>query len=292
MMQDHCVGVLFQVFNHIWRRAPAFATAPAVPHCYCYEVFPTGLQEGFIEAVANITPLGEFKWLEWYQAHHGDAESRAVTNMIYTAAGAYAGGYVLGATDRHWDNIVVKDEATLFHIDFSFIFGEGPPIDAPRISIPPEMEKLLRAIGRDGASLWDVFVETTVDAFLALRREQATVVRAAGLMFGKAGFDGEAVRRYLRGKSGLHVESSEEAAGEYVRRKILGSSKHWKARVKQFVHDVVNPAWYGFVQAGPLPADGVMRLINRYQAESRATQRLAAKAEQARLEAGARVDID
>lgn len=301
LMQDHCVSIMFQVFNFIWRHSSSYCNAEAVPHCMSYEVLATDVQRGFLEMVPGLIALGDINWQEWYARHAREPSGEAVVNLIHSAAGAYAGGYVLGATDRHWGNMAVKDDCTLLHIDFSFILGDAPPIDAPRISVPTEMERIFRGVckstvntansGPDGGgaghqtlSLWDAFVEATVTPYLALRRDATVVLRAACMLFPRAGFDPSRVHEFLSGKSGLALKKSDSEAGDYLRRKIFTSSAHWKTHVKRFVHDVVNPVWYHAVQNSPLPADGIMKLINRYQAESASTQKLNQQAAEARLE--------
>lgn len=318
-MQDHCVSVMFQIFNFIWRHGTAYRGLDTVPHCFAYEVVPTSVQMGYIEGVSNVQSLGDVDWKAWYARHAHEPSGAVVDNLVHSAAGAFVGGYVLGATDRHWGNMVLKDDTTLLHIDFSFILGDAPPIDAPRISVPPAMEKVFKGVRINGdspatglsesssrtsspgtsssprtssssssrsswskssaksLSLWDAFVEATVAAFVALRKDAHVVLRAADMLFGRAGFDRQQVRDFLKGKSGLALDKTQKDAADYLRKKLVTSSGHWKTHFKRFVHDVVNPAWYAMVQKGPLPADGVMRMINRYQAESPSTQRLTAQ---------------
>lgn len=303
MMQDHCVSVMFQVFNFIWRQSTYYQGALAVPHCLAYEVMPTGLQRGVMEGISGLVALGEVDWNAWYARHARDESGATIINMVHSAAGAYVGGYVLGAMDRHWSNMVIKDDCTLLHIDFSFILGDGPPIDAPRVSIPPSMERLFRGVksstsghhnggSENESSLWDAFVEATVRAYLALRHDAKIVLRAAHLLFPRAGFEGHRVHGFLRSKSGLALDKNDKDAAEYLRRKIVKSSSHWKTQLKRFVHDIVNPAWYHIVQNGPLPADGVMKLINRYQSESASTQRLSAQSAAKFSQSKIQIDID
>lgn len=270
-MQDLSTQVLFQAFNHVWRNSPQFFDDPLnVPFCLCYEVFPTATHKGFMEEVKGLRSLKEYDWKRWMLKHGRDPV--AVDNMVRSAAGSYAGAYVLGARDRHWDNILIQNDSTLFHIDFGFLLGKTPPIDGPRFSISHGMESVFKKL-----NVWELFVETSVRAFLALRSSSSAIVRTAVLLFGKAGYEPGAVRSFLRSRFSLNLhEKNEAAAAAFVRNQIQSSSTDWKTKLKAFSHQHIDPGWYGLLERGFPPAVAIMKLIDGK--EQKSARRVAAAA--------------
>merc|ERR1712039_1019348 len=55
----------------------------------------------------------------------------AATTVAYLTA-----GYALGIRDSHDDNILLRDDGSFFRVDFGYIFGVAPNLDAPQMAIP------------------------------------------------------------------------------------------------------------------------------------------------------------
>merc|ERR1711924_492896 len=56
--------------------------------------------------------------------------------MGATTAAYLTAGYVLGVRDGHDDNIMLRDNGDLFRVDYGFIFGRMPEVDAPGTFVP------------------------------------------------------------------------------------------------------------------------------------------------------------
>jgi hypothetical protein len=268
--QDMCVEIMFRCFNQIWNESPEIFPDPEqTPLAFPYEVFPTDIKRGFMEAVSGLESLKDFDWEDWKLTKAVDRKN--VIRMVMSAAGSYVGAYILGAADRHQDNVQIKDGTTMLHIDFGFLLGSTPPIDGPRFAIYPQMEKAFRDV-----DAWDLFVETCEKAFIAVRRIAPAVIRACVMLFTKFGFADNTVRTFLTGRYSLNThEKSEEVARLEVRTQVLGSSTDWKTRFKAYSHNHVDPTFYALLEKKFPPAVLAMKIVDaKEQKASKASKKL------------------
>ncbi|KAG8193956.1 hypothetical protein JTE90_011505 [Oedothorax gibbosus] len=106
-----------------------------------YQCMATGHRVGLIEVVPNadtianiqkekgFTATSAFKKgsiYSWLRDHNPDdaSLSRAAEEFTLSCAGYCVATYVLGVADRHSDNIMVKTNGQLFHVDFGHILGK------------------------------------------------------------------------------------------------------------------------------------------------------------------------
>ena len=69
--------------------------------------------------------------------------------LLRSTAGGFVAGYVLGVRDRHRDNMMIKDGAIFFHIDFEHILNQKTRgIDAPRIAVHQDFQYYLNKLVR------------------------------------------------------------------------------------------------------------------------------------------------
>eukprot|EP01051_Picozoa_sp_SAG22_P001116 SAG22_NODE_39_length_26283_cov_18.486653_15_plen_489_part_00 len=135
LRQDLLTLQLFQVMEHVWR--PAGLDLKLIP----YGCVATGDEIGMIEVVldSNTTANINFeeagggaraawdatvftKWLQKANDNDNDMDV-AVNNFAASCAGYCVATYALGIGDRHNDNVMLKRNGNLFHIDFGHFLG-------------------------------------------------------------------------------------------------------------------------------------------------------------------------
>ncbi|KAA8495605.1 Phosphatidylinositol 3-kinase 1 [Porphyridium purpureum] len=250
LLQDMSVELMFRLFNFMWRvDRESFPDPEKVPYSYVYDVMPTGHKQGLMEVLTEVRPLNHYDWGTWV-AERGSKSAEIRDMMLRSAAGSFVAAYVLGARDRHWDNIMVKNGSMLLHIDFGFVLGSTPPIDGPRFSISPDMEKAFTDVG-----IWNDFVELCGKAFTSLRRNAIYLVREVFLLFRHTGLKQSSVLKYMASKDSLDASAKDfESAEEYVCQQVRTASRQWATFMRSFAHDKVDPVYYKMLEAKFPPA--------------------------------------
>eukprot|EP00456_Euglypha_rotunda_P056223 TRINITY_DN4611_c0_g3_i2.p1 TRINITY_DN4611_c0_g3~~TRINITY_DN4611_c0_g3_i2.p1 ORF type:complete len:467 (-),score=33.76 TRINITY_DN4611_c0_g3_i2:17-1393(-) len=184
LRQDMCCMHVFRLMNYLWWRDKLDFGAKQVPVQFLvYGCIAAGDKAGFIEYVPRCIPLKDVKKLTPLSPDDRD-------RLIATSAGSYIGCYVLGIRDRHHDNVLVKPDAAVFHIDFGHVFGEKVTVDTGNFAITPALK---RAMGED----WNAFVETSVKAFATLRQQRDILLSFVSMMFSSLGISSQTAEQFL-----------------------------------------------------------------------------------------------
>jgi len=192
LFQDSGVELIFRVFNYIWRTdEERFPDSDKVPFSYAYDVLPTGKEQGLMEVLTNIEPLNHYSWKDWVRKY---GKSKEICDlMLRSAAGSYIAAYVVGARDRHWDNVVIKDSSMLVQIDFGYVLGGQAPIEGPKFPVSPDMQKAFVEVG-----IWENFVDMCGKAFTSLRNNGPAVGREIYTLFRHTGLSYKKILQFLR----------------------------------------------------------------------------------------------
>jgi|JI10StandDraft_1071094.scaffolds.fasta_scaffold22439_5 hypothetical protein len=108
-----------------------------------YDVWPTSADSGFIEMVPDSTTFYSL-----YTEHKrnifnfvsGTESVDVIRDRFMKSCAAYCVlTYLLGAGDRHQDNIMLTRKGELFHIDYGYVMGADPKRHIPGFGSVPDM---------------------------------------------------------------------------------------------------------------------------------------------------------
>jgi len=152
-----------------------------------------------------------------------------MNRLVASAAASYIAAFVLGIRDRHYDNILVRSDGTLFHIDYSYILGDKVRFDTSKFAVTPELESLM------GKDRYADFVELAIELYSSLRRNEATVVEfMCSIMRLLPDMADDRLREFFRQSLLLNKEPEEACA--YLRQKLFHAPSSLKTRAKNFIH--------------------------------------------------------
>jgi len=222
LRKDYAVQTLFFIFNRLWAQSPLVHK----PFIYQYKILPMGKDCGVLEFVLNCKPAGKFDW-KLLSA----LPIKGKLNFFRSMIGSYLACWVLGIRDRHQDNMMIKDNAIFFHIDFGFIFNDAPGFDAPIFSIPSGFRKNI------SPDEWGFFLKACGDSFSVLHQNAGLIINACTTLTSDLpGLTAEQVRKYL--VRSLMVGLSEKAAKHKIRGFIVEGSTSTQKEMKYLMHDL------------------------------------------------------
>jgi phosphatidylinositol 3-kinase len=214
-----------------------------------YRVLPTGADEGLVEFVPS-SPLSRVlqehrtvhRWL-LAQRKGANADPNAPYGLrrdvldafVRSCAGYCVATYILGVGDRHLDNLMLRPDGRLFHIDFGFILGADPKPFPPPMKLCREM---IEAMGGAGGSEFLLFRTLCCEAYNCLRKSAPLLLSLFHLM---AASGVAAVRRSPEGaalhvRQKLQLEFSDEQAVAWMQSLIDESSSALMPQVIEATH--------------------------------------------------------
>ncbi|GMP82765.1 hypothetical protein CsSME_00036933 [Camellia sinensis var. sinensis] len=160
-------------------------------HLTPYRVLATGHDEGMIEFIPSSSLaqiLSEHRSIISYlQKFHPDEEgpfgitATCLETFIKSCAGYSVITYILGIGDRHLDNLLLRDDGRLFHVDFGFILGRDPKPFPPPMKLCKEM---VEAMGGAESQYYTRFKSYCCEAYNILRKSSNLILNLFHLMAG------------------------------------------------------------------------------------------------------------
>lgn len=208
-----------------------------------YRVTATAPGCGVIDVVPNATSRDEMgrakinNLLAFFISKYGTPDTiafqKARLNFIQSMAAYSVACYILQIKDRHNGNIMIDGEGHIVHIDFGFLFDIGPggvKFEPSSFKLNHEMVMLMGGRNSQGFNL---FVQLTVKAFLAIRPHVTQLVDTVQLMLGTdfPSFKGEPTIKRLQDRFAPHL--NERQAAEWM----MGIVKNAYENVRSTVYD-------------------------------------------------------
>ncbi|XP_058088685.1 phosphatidylinositol 3-kinase, root isoform isoform X2 [Magnolia sinica] len=160
-------------------------------HLTPYRVLATGQEEGMLEFIPSSSLaliLSEHRSIVNYlQKFHPDEDgpfgitATCLETFIKSCAGYSVITYILGIGDRHLDNLLLRDDGRLFHVDFGFILGRDPKPFPPPMKLCKEM---VEAMGGAESQYYTRFKSYCCEAYNILRKSSNLILNLFHLMAG------------------------------------------------------------------------------------------------------------
>ncbi|CAI9179468.1 unnamed protein product [Rangifer tarandus platyrhynchus] len=226
-----------------------------------YGCLSTGDRTGLIEVVlhsdtianiqlnkSNMAATAAFNkdaLLNWLKSKNpGEALDRAIEEFTLSCAGYCVATYVLGIGDRHSDNIMIRENGQLFHIDFGHFLGNFKTkfgINRERVPfiLTYDFVHVIQQGKTNNSEKFERFRGYCERAYTILRRHGLlflhlfALMRAAGLPELSCSKD----IQYL--KDSLALGKTEEEALKHFRVKFNEALREsWKTKVNWLAHNV------------------------------------------------------
>lgn len=156
-----------------------------------YRVLATNQDEGMVEFIPSKSlaqVLSEHKSIISYlQQYHYDEggpygiSATCLETFVKSCAGYCVIMYILGVGDRHLDNLLLRDDGQLFHVDFGFILGRDPKPFPPPMKLCKEM---VEAMGGAESHHYGRFKSYCCEAYNILRKSSNLILNLFHLMAG------------------------------------------------------------------------------------------------------------
>jgi len=182
-----------------------------------------------------------FKWLQEKNQDGGaDAMKMVVENYTASCAGYCVATYVLGIGDRHNDNIMVKEDGHLFHIDFGHILGNFKDFHGINRERVPFVftPDLAYVMGGKGEKHYNKFVGMCMSAHQILQKHSALFINLFSMMLISGMPELQTPEDILYIVNTLNMSDDKEA--KPFQAILNDSGSQMSTRVNFFIHNLVH----------------------------------------------------
>ena len=218
-----------------------------------YNVISTDENEGMLEVVLNSTTLAAIhkeqggvnesikknslkNWIIDHKEGENIFENFLLSNVAYCCA-----TFVLGIGDRHSDNIMLKKNGELFHIDFGHFLGHfkykmGIKRERAPFVFTNQFKTVLDSEGSPG---YEEFTKKYWEAYEILRKHSDVLVTLLRILICTDIPElKEKDIEYLN--QSLVLNYSDEEAKEFLNKKIVESVNSWSTPINFWIHYIAN----------------------------------------------------
>jgi phosphatidylinositol kinase/protein kinase (PI-3 family) len=248
LRQDLLTLQILDLFDNMWKASGLDL------HMLPYGCVATGEGQGMIEIVlksdtmANITrreggasaafsPEPLMAWLRRYNRTPKQVET-CLWNFLLSTAGYCVATYILGIGDRHNDNIMVREDGTLFHIDFGHFLGNFKTKFGIKRETAPFIFTRMYAhmLGGAGSPIYNHFCDVACFAFNVIRRQSDLLISLFVLMLSTGIPELQSPNDITWLKSVLLPGESDAAAAVRFKEQIASALANTRVLLNDFVH--------------------------------------------------------
>ena len=222
-----------------------------------YKVLCTGNQQGMLEMVTNAETLASIHVKEggainqifskvgikkWIEKNCTSVTSQeAIENFMLSNVAYCLATFVLGIGDRHNDNIMIKKNGELFHIDFGHFLGHfkykmGIKRERAAFVFTRQFQSVL---GGDNSELFQEFKEKMERGYIILRNHKEVILTLLKILLCTGIPElNEKSLRFL--ENSLLLKRDDKEAIEYLDRKINESMDSMSTKLNFAIHIVAN----------------------------------------------------